>query len=106
VNDQASRFTMRANPTASRTAAAVAARSGEERFMGCKTLRARVLNKRRLTRTHLRPEGRWRAWTVSDLARVQRWLDTLGTRDLFGAPGREPAELAERAARLEDERPH
>jgi hypothetical protein len=53
----------------------------------------------------------------ADLAKLQRWLETLGSRDLFGAPGRGAAEqavreaadalqrFAERAARLEDETP-
>ena len=53
----------------------------------------------------------------ADLARLQRWLETLGRRDLFGAAGRGPAEqavreaavelqrFAERAARLDEETP-
>jgi len=53
----------------------------------------------------------------ADLGKLQRWLETLGTRDLFGASGRGPAEqaarvaagalqrFAERAARLEGETP-
>ena len=51
----------------------------------------------------------------ADLGKLQRWLETLGGRDLFGAPGRGAAEqavreaagalqrFAERAARLEEE---
>jgi hypothetical protein len=53
----------------------------------------------------------------ADLGKLQRWLEALDTRDLFGAPGRGPAErsvreaedalrrFAERAARLEEETP-
>jgi len=53
----------------------------------------------------------------ADLGKLRRWLETLGGRDLFGAPGRGPAEgavrqaaealqdFAERAARLEDGSP-
>ncbi len=53
----------------------------------------------------------------ADLAKLQRWLETLGARDLFGAPARGPAvqavreaaaalqRFAERAARLEEETP-
>src|SRR5215471_20337478 len=53
----------------------------------------------------------------ADLARLKRWLGTIGGRDLFGAPGRSAAEqavreaadvlqrFAELAARLEEETP-
>jgi hypothetical protein len=53
----------------------------------------------------------------ADLGKLKRWLETLGTGDLFGAFGRGPAEqaarvaagalqrFAERAARLEEETP-
>jgi uncharacterized protein YdbL (DUF1318 family) len=53
----------------------------------------------------------------ADLAKLQRWLQTVGGRDLFDAPGRSPAEqavreaaaalqrFAERAARQDEETP-
>src|SRR5215467_1944637 len=53
----------------------------------------------------------------ADLVKLRRWLETVGRRDLFGAPGSGPAEqavreaadaigrFAERAARLDEERP-
>jgi hypothetical protein len=53
----------------------------------------------------------------ADLAKLRRWLQTLAGRDLFGAPGRDPAEravreaadalrgFAQRAARLDEETP-
>jgi hypothetical protein len=85
---------------------------------------AEVVERAQALRAELEREGEQGKFTFAeveeneaDLSKLQRWLETLGGRDLFGAPGRSPAEqsvreaadvlqrFAERAARLEEETP-
>jgi hypothetical protein len=85
---------------------------------------AEVVERAQALRAELEREGEQGKFTFAeveeneaDLSKLKRWLETLGGRDLFGAPGRGPAEqsvreaadalqrFAERAARLEEETP-
>lgn len=85
---------------------------------------AEVVERARAVQAELGSEGARGKFTFAeveeneaDLARLRRWLAAVAGRDLFGAPGRGPAEravreaadalrrFAERAARLEEEAP-